>query len=119
MLKISGRTDEQVLTVDDLKHFPCQELQVIDQLWLTYSGNQFGFSIQERIWHELSDDINPSYEDWCEFGDRVGWRENGNWINPCINLNKSIPGTLPWAWGNHLVGVAVGQSWWIFSRLRS
>jgi len=119
MLKISGRTEEQVLTIDDLKNFSCEKLQIIDQLWLTHSNDQFGFSAQDRIWRSLGGGINPGYEVWSEFGDRVGWRKDENWINPCVNLGKSITGLLPWAWGNHLIGVAVGQSWWIFSRLRS
>jgi hypothetical protein len=119
MLKICGRTDDRVLTIDDLKNFPAQELKVIDQLWLTYSNQQFGFSVQGRIWQSVSSGVNPGYQAWCEFGDRVGWRQNADWLSPYGNLDKSIPGLLPWAWGNHLVGVAVGQSWWIFSRLRS
>jgi GUN4-like len=32
MLQICGRTDERVLTIDDLKNFPPQELKLIDQL---------------------------------------------------------------------------------------
>jgi hypothetical protein len=119
MLKISGRTEEQVLTIDDLKNFPCPELQVIDQLWLNYSNDQLGFSPQARIWQSLGGGVNPGYEVWSKFGDRIGWRKDGDWINPYVNLGQSIPGLLPWAWGNHLVGIAVGQSWWIFSRLRS
>jgi GUN4-like len=119
MLKICSRTDERVLTIDDLKNFPVQELKVIDQLWLAYSNQQFGFSVQEHIWQNIGSGVNPGYQAWCEFGDRVGWRQNGDWLTPYVNLDKSIPGLLPWAWGNHLVGVAVGQSWWIFSRLRS
>lgn len=119
MLKICGRTDERVLTIDDLKNFPLQELKAIDRLWLTYSNQHFGFSVQEHIWQSICSGVNPGYPDWCEFGDRVGWRQNGDWVAPYVNLDKSIPGLLPWAWGNHLVGVAVGQSWWIFYRLRS
>jgi len=119
MLRICGRVDERVLTIDDLKKFPPQELEAIDQLWLTYSNQQFGFSVQEHIWQSIYSGVNPGYQAWCEFGDRVGWRKNGDWLTPYVNLDKPILGLLPWTWGNHLVGVAVGQSWWIFSRLRS
>lgn len=119
MLRICGRADERVLTIDDLKNFPPQELKIIDQLWLTHSNQQFGFSIQEHIWQSIHSGVNPDYQAWCKFGDRVGWRQNGDWLTPYVNLDQSIPGLLPWTWGNHLVGVAVGQSWWIFSRLRS
>ena len=118
MLKICDRVNERVLTIDDLKNFPCQELHEIDRLWTTYSKDQFGFSIQDSIWRNLGGDIHPGYPTWCKFGDMVCWRQDGDWIDPYLNLDKSSPGLLPWAWGNHLVGVAVGQAWFIFTRLR-
>lgn len=38
------------LTLEDISHFPCEDLQTIDQLWLHYSDGKFGFSIQKEIY---------------------------------------------------------------------
>ncbi|CCQ59603.1 GUN4 domain-containing protein, partial [Crocosphaera watsonii] len=31
-------------------NFPCEDLRIIDQLWVKYSNGQFGFSVQKQIY---------------------------------------------------------------------
>lgn len=61
---------------EDIKMFPGDELRYINNLWVKYSGGRFGFSVQKKIWREVS----GGYADYKAFGDRVGWRGEGDWI---------------------------------------
>jgi GUN4-like len=58
----------------DALPFPCNDLQTIDRLWVYYSEGRFGFSIQKEIYTGLD-------RDYERFGDRVGWRKEGKWLN--------------------------------------
>jgi hypothetical protein len=53
---------------------PCQDLRIIDQLWVKYSQGRFGFSVQQAIWEPCRDRYWEKSEVWSRFGDRVGWR---------------------------------------------
>lgn len=72
MLKVAGRTKQGYFEVENIKSFPSQDLYIIDQLWITYSKNHFGFSVQKRIWQDV-------HQDWHEFGIRVKWKELNEW----------------------------------------
>lgn len=50
MRKILKINKVQALSIKDIKTFPCTDLNTIDQLWLKYSGKEFGFSQQEELW---------------------------------------------------------------------
>lgn len=81
MIKAAGREQEGWLTEEDLNAFPCEDLRIIDQLWVKYSNGRFGFSVQKRIWQEI--EANKKEEDveiWKEFGNQVGWRANDSWV---------------------------------------
>ena len=54
--------------------FPCNDLKTIDRLWVYYSEGRFGFSVQKRIYTAVD-------RDYQQFGDRVGWRKKGEWLN--------------------------------------
>jgi serine/threonine protein kinase len=81
LLKVSNREQEGWIRAEDFKKFPCQDLHTIDKLWVTYSRGRFGFSIQRRVWESLGRKIEIDYTSWCRFGDRLGWRVKGNWLN--------------------------------------
>jgi len=70
MLRVIGRDD--YLPGGAVDEFSCEDLAIIDLLWIHHSGNRFGFSVQVRILQEVK-------EDWDSFGDRVGWRVNQVW----------------------------------------
>jgi serine/threonine protein kinase len=77
MLEIANRTKDGWLGFEDLNNFPCEDLQVIDQLWVKYSQGRFGFSIQKQIYQNLR--CKPEKR-WKSFGDTIGWRVNNSWL---------------------------------------
>jgi hypothetical protein len=105
MLEVAGRTEQGYLDPDDIKDFPCEDLLTIDQLWVKFSGGRFGFSVQKQIWIECGRPMD--YNDaWETFGDRVGWRKDGDWLqynNLILDLNAPR-GEFPC-----VVGVGVGE----------
>ncbi|AFZ12531.1 serine/threonine protein kinase [Crinalium epipsammum PCC 9333] len=115
MLKVAGREKEGYLDLDSCRNFPPQELRTIDQLWLKYSNNRFGFSVQKQIWVTNGGKLDGSY-DWdtyCKLADEVGWRKRGNWLSYSdltfiINAPKGhLPGC-GWCGG---VGVNRKRGW--------
>jgi hypothetical protein len=80
MLTVAERTQQGYLDVDDIKNFPCDDLQTIDQLWVKFSGGRFGFSVQKQIWIECGRPTDYN-NDWETFGDRVGWHKDGDWLD--------------------------------------
>ena len=105
MLEISQREKKGWLDDESILNLPCQDLRTINALWLKYSNGRFGFSVQKQIWQ----DINES--SLVAFGDRVGWRVDGNWLidyHSDFNFSLDAPvGHLPcfatwcdgWIWG--------------------
>jgi serine/threonine protein kinase len=113
MLRICNR--HGFLRVKDIDIFPCEDLQIIDQLWLNYSQEKFGFSIQKQIFDQL--DNGQQYNDklWDDFGLIIGWRkENKNIRYDRAIFDINAPrGHLPcrifdlWNWGG--VGGGTGS----------
>ncbi len=52
MLRASKREQEGWLDLEHLKQFPDSELNIINQLWVNYSNEHFGFSVQKNIWQK-------------------------------------------------------------------
>jgi hypothetical protein len=79
MLKCANREEQGYLDIDDCRNFPQEELRIIDQLWLKYSYNRFGFSVQKKIWVELFGklDGNYDYDMFNKLKDKIGWRKDG------------------------------------------
>ena len=50
MLEVMGREKQGYLELEDIRQFPCQDLRIIDQLWVNYSNGHFGFSVQKEIY---------------------------------------------------------------------
>ncbi|MDZ8051941.1 MAG: GUN4 domain-containing protein [Aulosira sp. ZfuVER01] len=73
--------NELFLSSEYINNFPCDDLRIIDKLWLNYSNTHFGLSIQTCIWQTISqnkEDVNLNCKNFVE---RVGWILNGNWKN--------------------------------------
>ncbi len=83
MLQVRGKTVRDDLTEENIKNFPCEDLCIIDHLWVKYSQGRFGFSVQKRIWIEQGSRSGVcdyyDYQAWYKFGDRVGWYVNNKW----------------------------------------
>jgi hypothetical protein len=81
MCLAAGREKEGWLRVEDMDNFPCEDLRTINQLWLHYSNGKFGFSVQKEIYQSLGGTREYNDEVWKKFGDRVGWRVEGEWLS--------------------------------------
>jgi len=73
MLKVAGREKEGWLNTESIEKFPCEDLRTIDQLWVKYSNQRFGFSVQKRIYQSLGGTSEYDESIFERFGDRVGW----------------------------------------------
>src|SRR4028118_599732 len=81
MIKAAGRGQDGWLSEEDLEAFPCEDLRLIDELWVKYSNGHFGFSVQKRIWESVEETTQDAdVEIWKKFGDKVGWRLNDSWV---------------------------------------
>ncbi len=58
--------------------FPSEILNQIDQLWMNYSEEKFGFSIQKRIWEGVGGQPNANMRTWIKFGKQVEWLSKEN-----------------------------------------
>jgi molecular chaperone DnaK (HSP70) len=65
ILSLVNRTQEGFLNNESMEKIPQKDLGTIDRLWVKYSNERFGFSIQKRIWHTMNNNAG-------EFGERVG-----------------------------------------------
>jgi hypothetical protein len=114
MLEVAGQTDRGYLKPEDLEKLPCPDLQIIDGLWVQFSGSHFGFSVQKKIWEECGSPMS-SNDDWKKFGDLAGWRQQGDWKLEYSALKKNLKispaGEFPgggigyrgfWEWGGSL-----------------
>lgn len=98
MLEVMGQQERGYLDGEDIEKFPCKDFSTINQLWLYYSKNRFGFSIQKQIWIEEGGKSGIYDERVYEkFGDRVGWRKDGNWrlYSDLTFSSNDLPGHLP------------------------
>lgn len=113
MLELCGRKQEARLETNELRNFPCQDLRTIDRLWVKYSNERFGFSVQQHIWQSIGGNKGADTETWRRFGERVGWRAGDDWMayKDLTFTLKASEGHLPycrawveWGWPKHIVG---------------
>ncbi|WP_242045482.1 MULTISPECIES: serine/threonine-protein kinase [unclassified Calothrix] len=79
MLKVSRRKKEGWLDAEDIKKFPIEDLNTINNLWDMHSNGQFGFKRQTQIWLSIGGTLQPNYKIWWNFGNQVGWCEKYYW----------------------------------------
>ncbi|WP_019505453.1 GUN4 domain-containing protein [Pleurocapsa sp. PCC 7319] len=110
ILAIAGQAEIENLRPSEIEHIDCSELQVIDRLWLTYSDNRFGFSLQVKMYQDVGGNEQTTIEQNTQliekWGDRLGWRQSGQWLK-CSDLNYSedaAKGSLPGLWWNSPYG---------------
>ncbi|MDJ0578654.1 GUN4 domain-containing protein [Crocosphaera sp.] len=81
MIETVGKEEGQLFDREDFDNFPCEELSILDQLWVKYSKGKFGFSVQKKIYvDDLGGTRNYNKKIWYEFCDHVGWRKGGSYL---------------------------------------
>jgi hypothetical protein len=106
-----------------LNNFPCEMLKKINQLWLFYSQEKFGFSLQQETYRDVIYPIYrtiPTYsmngghsqqEKWENFGVLVGWKQGEEWLsyekfmNQLSEIENIENGVLPLLLYTRLVGI--------------
>ena len=76
MLWVAGEKSyrQGYFDANEYKQFPCQELKLIDDLWVAASGGTLGVSVQNKIYQETG-------KNWQKMYDRVGWKQlNSKWL---------------------------------------
>lgn len=105
MLMIAGvdQRDDLILTQQDIKKFSCNDLIIIDKLWLQYSQGRFGFRVINKIYQQ----VQGNYDQLAKI---VGWCIGDRWLNyGNIIFDFSAPvGHLPVSW---LVPTTFGIYW--------
>ena len=110
MLRAAKREQERGLRLEDLNNFACEDLRIIDQLWLESSQGKFGFSVQKEIWQNNGSPTNVSKywrKNWRRFYIDVGWKteqsgiESGegyvsyDYLGAFTDIDSSRRGNLP------------------------
>ncbi|MFM6756070.1 MAG: GUN4 domain-containing protein, partial [Dolichospermum sp.] len=80
ILTVAKREQQGWLNTSSIDNFSCEDLRIIDQLWVKYSNGKFGFSVQRKIYQGLGGTRNYDKKIWEAFGDKVGWRRGGQWF---------------------------------------
>lgn len=109
ILAVTAKEIEE-LTPEDIQHFPCNDLMVIDRLWMKYSDGRFGFSPQLKIYLEKGGSFDTTVEQNQQlieaWGEQLGWRKDNRWL-PCSELDFSLNapmGCHPSRWWNSPYG---------------
>ena len=58
----------------------CEQLRLLNQLWEHYSEGRFGFKVQQQIWQEIELEAGDLGEKFAQFGQRVGWCTQAQWL---------------------------------------
>ena len=93
MLKAVDREKKGWLRTQDIKNFSCEDLRIIDQLWLEFSQGKFGFNLQKDIYQNLEETMNITQKG-LKFGTKVGWNKAFDYDDLLFNLNAP-KGQLP------------------------
>jgi predicted NACHT family NTPase len=121
MLEIAARKGRKSLNSQNIKKFTCEDLRIIDQLWVYASKGHFGFSVQKSIYQSLGGTGEDDDKIWTAFVDHIGWtREGGEWLE-CEGLiyDMNAPkGHLPVLNNEENMVVYLSEKfeqWWILS----
>ncbi|WP_416668728.1 GUN4 domain-containing protein [Egbenema bharatensis] len=72
LCQAAGKQKEDLLDRKDIESISCEELQIIDCLWLRLSNGRLGFSIQRKMYDELNG-LETELERIKELARRLNW----------------------------------------------
>nr|WP_176453316.1 serine/threonine-protein kinase [Pseudanabaena sp. SR411] len=94
ILELADKHKIAELNADDIENIACDVWMAIDQAWMEYSNNHFGWNVQKQIWKSLGGRLIYEENTYWEFAniyekfsDRVGWRKP-RWLN--LRLSPKI-----------------------------
>jgi serine/threonine protein kinase len=87
ILELADKHKIAELTADDIDNIACDVWISIDQAWMEFSNQHFGWSTQKQIWKSIGGRLiyeESTYWEFAniyeKFSDRVGWRRP-RWLN--------------------------------------
>ncbi|KAB8314154.1 hypothetical protein SD81_039850 [Tolypothrix campylonemoides VB511288] len=116
ILKIVGKNEDSFLYDKDIKQFPCIDLQTIDLLWMYYSAERFGITIQSSLWKTIISIRKNAKADFFAFGSlgyHLGWLSEKGWLNYTqitLDLDKVPKGHFP-RWGLSVIPLTGDVTW--------
>jgi len=63
-----------------LRRVSLDVIDEIDRLWVKHSEGKFSIKGQSKIYRDLGGTEDYNWEVWERFGDCIGWREGGRWL---------------------------------------
>ncbi len=92
MLQAVNRQEQGWIPQEEVKKFACWDLKTIDALWKEYSRGKFGFTVQFPIFVETGNRPGRlvDTEAYDNFGTRIGWRKDGQWVQFKLNIDYSL-----------------------------
>lgn len=99
LCQLLGKSSASYVQAGEIDRLPCEDLEIIDRLWVKYSKGHFGLSIQKQIFENLE-------EDYGQFCIAVNWPTQDT-RSPYLKFSLSASlGHLP---SRNWVG---GYQWW-------
>ncbi|WP_434685434.1 protein kinase domain-containing protein [Pseudanabaena minima] len=87
ILEHANKSKVAELNADDIDNISCDIWIAIDQAWMKFSNNHFGWSTQKQVWKSLGGKMIYEEDTYWEFAniyekfsDRIGWRKP-RWFN--------------------------------------
>jgi GUN4-like/NACHT domain len=88
MIQTVGKEVGQAFSQQDLERFPCEDLLMINQLWVEASNGHFGFSVQKKIWEKCGRPTSYSHG-YAKFMTEVGWGGEDDFVVSYSDLKFS------------------------------
>jgi len=121
MLKAAGKQaeDRGYLRLEEIRNFPCEDLRILDHLWVKFSGGRFGFSVQKDLWIEVGgkldfgEDVESAQKAYEKMSDVNGWRKGDRYLSYSdMTFDTSAPrGHLPSLVVSLLIAISGGGGW--------
>ena len=89
LIRAVGKDVRDHLTRDDITNFPCQDFEIVDELWTEYSDGHFGFSVQNQVWQQAGG-LD------AKFAELVSWRHP-------LNIDSESVFSNEWLYYNELI----------------